>query len=78
MRRTVAFVMKKLTEDEVIAIIRKEVEATSGRAVAKRIGVSDSYISDILAGKRPVSDSIAFAYGFEREITTEVTFSKIA
>jgi plasmid maintenance system antidote protein VapI len=70
----VVFVMKKLTENEVLAIIRKEVESTSGREVAKRIGVHPSYISDILKGKRNVSEFVAASFGFERE----VLFKRIA
>jgi len=72
--------MKKVTRDEVIAVIRKETEGSSLRQAAKRFGISAAYLSDILRGNREISDRIAAKFGFKREIKviTEVVFRKVA
>jgi len=72
------FMPKTFTEDDVLADIRKETEATSLRQTADRIACSPGYLSDILNGNRAVSDSIAAAFGYEREIVTKVIFRKAA
>jgi transcriptional regulator with XRE-family HTH domain len=69
---------KTYTQDDVLADIRKVAERSSLRQTAERIGVSAAYLSDILAGNRAVSDTIAEAFGYEREIVTEVIFRKKA
>ena len=69
---------KQFTQDDVLAVIRKEVDGSSMTAVASRIGVSVSLLSYILSGDRGVSDAIAEAFGFEREVTTKVIFRKRA
>ena len=69
---------KTFTQEDVVADIRKAVEATSVRQTAASIGVSAAYISDILNGNRGISDAIAEAFGYEREIVTKVTFRKSA
>lgn len=69
---------KQFTQDEVLAVIRKEVDETSMTKVAARIGVSLALLSYVLSGDRAVSDSLAEAFGFEREVTTKVIFRKRA
>lgn len=69
---------KQFTQDDVLAIIRKEVDASSMTATAAKIGVSISLLSYILSGERAVSDAVAEAFGFEREVTTTVVFRKKA
>lgn len=69
---------KQFTHDQVLAVIRKEVDGSSMTAVAARIGVSTPFLSDILAGKRLVSETVAKAFGFEREVTTTMVFRKRA
>jgi transcriptional regulator with XRE-family HTH domain len=69
---------KKFTQDDVLQIIRREVDATSLRQTATRVGIAPSYLSDILNGNRAVSEEIARKFGFEREIVTKVTFRKRA
>jgi len=69
---------KTYTQEDVLADIRKAVEESSLRKTAERIGVSAGYLSDILNDNRAVSDSIAEAFGYEREIVTKVTFRKKA
>lgn len=72
------FMPKTYTQDEVLAAIRKVVDESSLRQTAERIGVSAGYLSDVLNSNRAVSDAIADAFGFEREIVTEIIFRKKA
>jgi plasmid maintenance system antidote protein VapI len=58
---------KTCTAEEILEMVRRDVEASSQVALAKVIGVSSVYISDILGGRRPVSDRIANHYGFHKE-----------
>ena len=71
---------KQFTQDDVLAIIRKEVEASSLRQTALRIGVSAPFLSDVLRGNRLISETVAEAFGFTREMetVTTVTFRKKA
>lgn len=68
--------MKTFTQDDVLAVIRVRTEATSIRAVARELGLSAAYLSDILLGRRAVSETVAEAFGFQREIVTEIRFRK--
>jgi plasmid maintenance system antidote protein VapI len=74
----VLFMPKTYTQDDVLADIRKVVEASSLRQTAERINVSAAYLSDVLAGNRGVSDNMAAAFGYTREIVTKVIFRKAA
>jgi hypothetical protein len=64
---------KHYIQDEVLAVIRKEVEATSLRKTAERIGISAPFLSDVLRGNRLISETVAEAFGFERKIETVTT-----
>jgi plasmid maintenance system antidote protein VapI len=64
------------TESEVVERIKRETQTTSLRRVARQIGVSAGYLSDIINGNRAVSDNMALAFGFERETKTTVVFRK--
>jgi transcriptional regulator with XRE-family HTH domain len=66
------------TEDEVKAEMRREFAKSSMSQVAREKGISVSFLSDIV-NDRPgtwVSEAVAQAFGFVREVTTEVTFRK--
>lgn len=67
---------KTYTEDEVLAAIRKRTDSSSIRAVARELGVSAPYLSDVLLRKRTISVKVANLFGFRREIVTEVRFLK--
>ena len=64
---------KQFTQDDVLAVIRKEVEASSLRKTAERIGVSAPFLSDVLRGNRLISETVAEAFGFVREMETVTT-----
>lgn len=52
--------------DIVLKTIQAKVTRTSQREVAIEMGVSPQYISDILAGRRAVSEAVAGKLGFEK------------
>jgi transcriptional regulator with XRE-family HTH domain len=60
--------------ERVLRAIRDECDLSSLRQVAKTIGVSPAYLSDILLGKRGVSESIAKTFGFTREDVVSITY----
>ena len=70
--------MKIFTEEEVKSVIWAETNRTSLRKTALRSGFSAPFLSDILRGNRGVSENVAKAFGFEREIITQVIFRKRA
>lgn len=51
----------------------KQMRAELGtkRAVAEALGVHESYIHDLLAGKRDISERMALKLGFEKIVTFE-------
>lgn len=69
---------KELTQDDVLEAIRKETAKSSLRKVAIDIEVSAAFLSDVLRGRRDVSDKVAEAFGFIREvrITKQVVFRR--
>ncbi|WP_167346267.1 helix-turn-helix transcriptional regulator [Sphingopyxis macrogoltabida] len=56
-----------LTAEEVLAELRSS--EASQRDIAHRLGITPSYLSDVLNGRRDISDGLAARLGFER-ITT--------
>lgn len=59
--------MEMITEEEVRELIRQMVdnEITQGK-VAKRLRISPAYLSDIIRGRRDVSDYIAHELGYKK------------
>ena len=56
-----------LTQDDARALIRQKVaKAKSAIKVAKELDISPAYLSDILAGKRDVSEAVAHKLGYKR------------
>lgn len=70
------FAMKTYTQDDVLGVIHKEIAGSSLRKVAQGKGFSAAYLSDVTTGKLGVSENLAAAFGFIREVTTEVRFRK--
>lgn len=69
---------KTFTEEDVIAEIQKACDRSSQKDVAEGIGISAPYLSRILAGRDPVTDNIAAAFGYEREVVTQSIFRRKA
>ena len=57
-----------LSSAEVIDALRQAIEASglSQRTYAQNIGVSQAYVSDVLAGKRSASERVLSALGLRR------------
>lgn len=54
---------------DLIAILRTECARAGGvRAWARRMGFSPGTVGDVLAGRRDVSEAMANALGFVREV----------
>lgn len=70
--------MKTYDTEDVVEAIRKRTQATSLRQTARELGLSAPYLGDILLGRRAVSETVAEAFGFRREVITEHKFTKIA
>lgn len=70
------FVIKTYTTEDVLKVIKAEVEKSSYRKVAAEKEISLGSLADVLSGRKGISESIAEAFGFVREVTTEVTFRK--
>jgi hypothetical protein len=72
--------MKVYTQEDVVEAIRKEIAASSLRSVAASKGFSAPLISDMTLGKRNVSERVARAFGFIRElkVTKQIKFRKVA
>jgi hypothetical protein len=64
------------TELEVIAAIRVRAEKSSLRRLAAEVGVSYTYLTDIVAGRRRVSAYMASKFGFTRIVSTVITFER--
>ena len=69
---------RKLTEEDVLKEIRRVVTESSLRQTAGRLGISPAYLSDVLNGRRDISDAMAALFGFEREVVTTISFRKRA
>jgi plasmid maintenance system antidote protein VapI len=61
----------------VLDVIKARIGKSSLRTVARELELSAAYLSDVVRGRRAVSDTIAYKFGFDREIKTEVVFTKV-
>lgn len=61
--------MKQIPEDKVLNMVRIGVEVEgSQKAYAKRVGLSESYLSDVLNKRRDISPRILKHLGLERVV----------
>lgn len=64
----------KLSEQDVLVrLIRLRNALGSARALAKRLDISESYLSDIFAGRRAIPDAAAEVVGAARVSYFEAT-----
>lgn len=55
------------THDTILARLRGCVKVEgSQKAVAKKLGVSQQYLTDVLKGRRDISDTVARKMGYEK------------
>lgn len=59
-----------MTEEQVYQLLLEEIGQAGGqRAFAQRVGVTPSYINDVVNKRRLMSDRILSAIGIERVVT---------
>jgi hypothetical protein len=74
-----AYIANTYTEEDVLEVIRARIaDADSLREVARQVEMSPAYLSDIKLGRRGISGEVAAKFGFERIVTTEIVFKKVA
>jgi transcriptional regulator with XRE-family HTH domain len=62
--------MKQLTQEEFLSLIRDDVETEgSQKALAARLEVSETYLSDVLRGRRAAGNKILTRYNL-RAVTS--------
>ncbi len=62
--------MKQLTQEEFLSLIRDDVETEgSQKALANRLEVSETYLSDVLRGRRTAGHKILARYNL-RAVTS--------
>ncbi len=58
---------EEITQEELLDVIRQMVGSWgSQKAVADHLEISNAYMSDILANRRPISSAIARKLGYKR------------
>jgi plasmid maintenance system antidote protein VapI len=58
---------EEITQEEILDIIKDMAKKwDTQRELAEQLGISNAYMSDILAGVRPVSDAVARRLGYKR------------
>ena len=58
---------EEITQEEILEIIRDMAKKwDTQKELAEHLGISNAYMSDILAGIRPVSDGVARRLGYRR------------
>lgn len=60
--------MKDYTTEDLMKELRGRVAKSTQCAVASELGVSAQHMNDLLLGRRGLSESIALAMGYTREI----------
>lgn len=59
-----------MTEDQVYQLLLEQIKRAGGqRAFAQALGVTPSYINDVVNKRRLMSDRILAAIGIERQVT---------
>lgn len=67
--------MTTITHEKAIELIRQKVKAHGSQIkTAKELDIAPAYLSDILNGRRDVSDSVARKLGYRRVIFFEKLF----
>ena len=63
--------MELLTESELLQILQVTCKSHRGvqQDLANKLGITKSYMSDIVNGRRAISDTVAEGLGFERVVS---------
>jgi plasmid maintenance system antidote protein VapI len=58
---------EEITQEEILDILKQMAKKwDTQKELAEQLGISNAYMSDILAGIRPVSDGVARRLGYRR------------
>jgi plasmid maintenance system antidote protein VapI len=58
---------QEITQEEILEIIKEMAKKwDTQKELAEHLGISNAYMSDIIAGIRPVSDGVARRLGYRR------------
>jgi hypothetical protein len=60
--------MRKLTEDQVRALVKRKLENQTMASIAGEMSISTAYLCDFIQGKRGCGDKIAAGLGLRREV----------
>ena len=70
--------MKKYSADEVRTLLRsKAIEAGSQRKLAKQMGCSAAFITDVLKGKREPTGPVLAYLGLRRDVLHEISYRRV-
>ena len=61
--------MFEVTLDQFRIVLRKQIGSDTQRKYAREWGISDAYLSDVLAGRREPGEKILTALGYERNVS---------
>ena len=69
--------MKQLTQEEFLSLIRDDVETEgSQKALANKLEVSETYLSDVLRGRRTAGNKILSRYNLRPVTSYQPTVEK--
>lgn len=59
-----------MTEQEMLKKLRQELAKLGNNvsALSRKISISPSYLLDVLAGKKPISDRLARSLGYKKQV----------
>lgn len=60
-----------IAQSEIVAVIQRMVDRSSQRQVADKLGISYTYLNDILHGRTDVSENVALKLGYQRRVIFE-------
>jgi transcriptional regulator with XRE-family HTH domain len=66
--------MKRLSQQDLLKMLRREQGKMSLREFAKEIGISPAYLSDIYKGRRQGGKKLLDYFDLEKSISTEVQY----
>jgi plasmid maintenance system antidote protein VapI len=58
-----------MTPSPPLIALQKLVDADGFRKVGKALGASHGYLSDVLRGRRPLSEELALKLGYRKKVT---------
>lgn len=56
----------QITPDDLVAAMLSEIVGSTQKELARKINITEQFLSDVLKGRRAVTDVIAKYYGFRR------------